>query len=188
MPCIVIPSWTTPTQAQLISLVENIQRRDLTVDERADILKAIIKLYDGQRQEVARKLGYPVKVINDWIAAAEVVESVKKKATPKDTSVMSLLSKLPIDKQDKVYELVKDEDLYTQRRIISGVYNNPNEAPETIAYKIRNAAVDTTVNVYLRAELNEALEKAVDEHKPKTSKKSYIVDALTEKLKNEGYY
>jgi ParB/RepB/Spo0J family partition protein len=187
--CKIIPPSTSSTQLQVMSLVENIQRSDLSIDDRADCIKVIIALYDGDLPTVSRKLGYPQKVLQDWVDAASVIRLVKNKATLKDTPILGMIARdIPEANQDVTFQLTQGIEKDLARRIIRGIRDNPIEDPRKIAERIKGEAKDTTVNIYVRGDLHEALLKAVEKHTPRISKKAYIVDALEKRLKEEGFY
>lgn len=68
----------TPEQAQEITLIENLQREDLTIIEEAQSLRDLVEANDGNVSEVARKVGKYPKYVADRIRLLELPDDVQK--------------------------------------------------------------------------------------------------------------
>ena len=81
IPAIVRPM--TDEEAIIVSLVENIQRRDIEPEEEYDAIMALRKVNPrtyGSPDQVARALGKSRRYVEDRINAVEAVRSIRKEA------------------------------------------------------------------------------------------------------------
>lgn len=79
MPAIVRPM--TDEEAIVVSLAENIQRRDIEPEEEYDAITALRRLNPrayGSNEQIARALGKSKKYVEDRISAVEAVRSIRK--------------------------------------------------------------------------------------------------------------
>jgi ParB/RepB/Spo0J family partition protein len=94
IPAIVRPM--TDEEAIIVSLVENIQRRDIEPEEEYDAIVALRKANPrayGSSDQVARALGKSRRYVEDRISAVEAVRSIRKEARADITVKQSPLLK-----------------------------------------------------------------------------------------------
>jgi ParB/RepB/Spo0J family partition protein len=97
LPAIVRPM--TDEEAIIVSLVENIQRRDVEPEEEYDAIVALRKVNPrayGTSEQVAKALGKSRRYVDDRINAVEAVRSIRKE-TKADISV----KQAPLQKERK---------------------------------------------------------------------------------------
>ncbi len=71
VPCLVMS--VNPTQAELISIIENIQRLNYTDLERAKVVEKIVERFGGNKTKAAEALGFSSpKVISEWLSPLEL--------------------------------------------------------------------------------------------------------------------
>jgi ParB family transcriptional regulator, chromosome partitioning protein len=74
-----------------IALIENLQRKDLTVWEEADGLKALCEKFGYTHEEVARKVGKGRTSVTESLSIAGLPEAVREKCRRADISSKSLI-------------------------------------------------------------------------------------------------
>jgi ParB/RepB/Spo0J family partition protein len=94
MPAIVRPM--TDEEAIIVSLVENIQRRDIEPEEEYDAIVALRKVNPrayGSSEQVAKALGKSRRYVDDRINAVEAVRTIRKETKSDITVKQSPLAK-----------------------------------------------------------------------------------------------
>jgi len=66
-------------EAMEISLIENLQRKDLDIFEEADGLKALADLYDYSHQEIASKIGKSRSTITEILSVSRIPGPLREK-------------------------------------------------------------------------------------------------------------
>ncbi|MDG6938107.1 MAG: ParB/RepB/Spo0J family partition protein, partial [Nitrososphaerota archaeon] len=97
MPSIVRPM--TDEEAIIVSLVENIQRRDIEPEEEYDAILALKKANPrayGTSEQVARALGKSRRYVEDRISAVEVVRNIRR-----ETRADITVKQAPLPKERK---------------------------------------------------------------------------------------
>ena len=74
-----------------IALIENMQRKDLTVWEEADGLAALKIRYGYNHEEIARKLGKSRSTVTESLTIAKLPESIREKCRKSDINAKSTL-------------------------------------------------------------------------------------------------
>lgn len=74
-----------------ISLIENIQRKDLTPFEEADGLQRLAEQFDYSHEELAKKLGKARSSISETLSLRNIPESLRKKCVENGVTTKSLL-------------------------------------------------------------------------------------------------
>ena len=74
-----------------ISLIENIQRKDLTPFEEADGLQRLAEQFDYSHEELAKKLGKARSSVSETLSLRNIPESLRKKCVENGVTTKSLL-------------------------------------------------------------------------------------------------
>ena len=74
-----------------ISLIENIQRKDLTPFEEADGLQRLAEQFDYSHEELAKKLGKARSSVSETLSLRNITESLRKKCVENGVTTKSLL-------------------------------------------------------------------------------------------------
>lgn len=74
-----------------IALIENLQRKDLTIWEEADGLAALKEKFSYTQEEIAKKISKSRTTVNESLTIAALPESIRDKARQKNISAKSTL-------------------------------------------------------------------------------------------------
>jgi ParB family chromosome partitioning protein len=74
-----------------ISLIENIQRKDLTPFEEADGLQRLAEQFDYSHEELAKRLGKARSSVSETLSLRNIPESLRKKCVENGVTTKSLL-------------------------------------------------------------------------------------------------
>ena len=141
--------------ARLLGIHDNMQRKQYTSRELADIYTDLLRLHE--LSEVAQLLNKRPAEIRRVIAtkslSEELVKEAKEKIPDERTreTVLQLLPTLPDDdKRMQAIQIIKDRfaDEFDARKIIKVIIENPNEEPEVVVK--REFSVAGLVGVQLK--------------------------------------
>jgi ParB family chromosome partitioning protein len=117
-------------EAMEISLIENLQRKDLDVFEEADGLKALMDTYQYSHAQISDKIGKARSTITEIINVSKIPPEIRKlcraAAMDKNRSVLVEISKLGTDKdmQNAIENIkergLKREDTRDLTRLLKG--------------------------------------------------------------------
>jgi ParB family chromosome partitioning protein len=117
-------------EAMEISLIENLQRKDLDVFEEADGLKTLIDIYDYSHSQISDKIGKARSTITEIINISKIPAAVRRICQPngidKNRSLLIEISKLKSEEEmlDLVENIVrrglKREDTRDLSRLLKG--------------------------------------------------------------------
>ncbi|HSK64540.1 MAG TPA: ParB/RepB/Spo0J family partition protein, partial [Pyrinomonadaceae bacterium] len=138
-----------------IALIENMQRKDLTVWEEADGLLALCEKFGYTHDDVARKVGKSRTTVSEALAIAKIPDDVRQVCRDADVSAKSVLLQIvrqPDD--DSMRRLAKDiatkglkrEDAREARRQEMG----PRIVPDSKPYTFKYASPDKDFNLEVR--------------------------------------
>ncbi|MCI4445716.1 MAG: ParB/RepB/Spo0J family partition protein [Candidatus Aminicenantes bacterium] len=148
-------------EAMEISLIENLQRKDLDIFEEADGLKALINLYGYAHQEIADKIGKARSTITEIISVSRIPVHIREK-----------IKKAGIISRSTIIEIAKIEDIEAMSRLVDQIIER------------RLTRTDTRDLTKLFKEKEEA--KAENKEKPKYFVFNYVPkDDKTYKLRIE---
>ncbi|MBC7348536.1 MAG: ParB/RepB/Spo0J family partition protein [Candidatus Aminicenantes bacterium] len=97
-------------EAMEISLIENLQRKDLDIFEEADGLKALMSLYGYSHQEVANKIGKARSTITEIISVSRIPLTLREK-----------LKAAGITSRSTIIEIAKIENQETMTRVVDQI-------------------------------------------------------------------
>lgn len=105
VPCIELD--VDDATAAEIALIENLQRKDLTVFEEADGLKALVERFGYTHQEIAQKIGKARSSVTEILSISSLPEEIRDLCRRADITSKSLL-----------LEIVRQPDLASMKSII----------------------------------------------------------------------
>jgi ParB family chromosome partitioning protein len=149
-----------------IALIENMQRKDLTVWEEADGLLALCERFGYTHEDVARKVGKSRSTVTEALSIATIPDDVRQLCKDYDISAKSILLQLvrqPDD--DSMRRLAKQitsrgmtrEDAREVRRQEAG----PRIASEVKPYTFKYASPKKDFNVEIRFRRSEVEPKEI---------------------------
>lgn len=89
VPCIELE--LTDEEVAEIALIENLQRKDLTIWEVADGLALLAEKFDYTHEEIARKIGKSRSTVTESLTIAGLPESIREKCRAGDITAKSVL-------------------------------------------------------------------------------------------------
>jgi ParB family chromosome partitioning protein len=158
-----------------IALIENMQRKDLTVWEEADGLVALCERFGYTHEDVARKLGKSRSSVTEALSIAAIPNDVREMCRAADVSAKSVLLQIVRQPDDESMRRLAEqitsrgltrEDAREVRRQEMG----PRIAPETKPYTYKYVSPKKEFTLELRfrrsqvdsAEIAEALRSVAD--------------------------
>ncbi len=111
IPC--IEMTVDDQEAMEISLIENLQRKDLDIFEEADGLQALMNLYGYSHQQVADKIGKARSTITEIISVSRIPAAIREK-----------LKKAGITSRSTIIEIAKIEDEPIMNQVVDRIIHN----------------------------------------------------------------
>ncbi len=175
-------------EAMEISLIENLQRKDLDIFEEADGLKALADLYDYSHQEIASKIGKSRSTITEILSVSRIPGPLREKIKNAGLSSRSTIIEIakiedPISMNKAVEaiierkltrsdtrdltKLIKEKDQNAESKSKPFVFNYV--PPESKAYRLR---IEFKKQIVTRQELISILEELLKKLKSESEKKT----------------
>jgi ParB family chromosome partitioning protein len=138
-----------------IALIENMQRKDLTVWEEADGLLALTEKFGYTHDDVARKVGKSRTTVSEALAIAKIPEDVREVCKSAEVSAKSVLLQIVRQPDDEsMRRLAKDiatkglkrEDAREARRAEMG----PRVVPEAKPYVFKYVSPEKDFNIEVK--------------------------------------
>lgn len=108
IPCIQMD--VNDQEAMEISLIENLQRKDLDIFEEADGLKALINLYDYSHQDIAERIGKSRSTITEIISVSRIPSELRQ-----------MIKSAAITSRSTIIEIAKIDDLNTMAKAVETI-------------------------------------------------------------------
>jgi ParB family chromosome partitioning protein len=155
-----------------ISLIENLQRKDLTAFEESAALQRLTKQFRYTHEEIAKKLGKSRTVITEMLSLNRLPEEIQERCRQADINSKSML--LQIVRQETVEEMHKLIDKIAGEGITREEARQFNRSdrgegrPRNFTYRFRPQDEDFAVTLTFkrpeveRAELIQALRSVLD--------------------------
>ena len=173
IPCIEMD--VRDNEAMEISLIENLQRKDLDVFEEADGLKGLIDMYDYSHNQISEKIGKARSTITEIISISRITPKVRDmlknhKITSRSTILEIAKLKTEADMERLVFEITKRaltrEDTRELSKRIKGktpgvkrfVYNYVSKDSDSFRMRIEFKKHNATAQEIIRA-LEEIIQK-----------------------------
>lgn len=113
LPCIEMD--VEEQEAMEISLIENLQRKDLDIFEEADGLKALMTMYGYSHQDIAEKIGKARSTITEIISVSKIPLNLRERL--KRAGITSRSTIIEIAKIENESDMEKLVDEIIQRRL-----------------------------------------------------------------------
>ena len=175
VPCIVVEM--TGRNSAAVALIENIQRRDLSVFDEAEAIAKLIDYYGMTQEDAAAKLGKSQSTIANKLRILKLSENVRKKISEyalTERHARALLKLSDEDKQLEVLESIHSRDLNVEatERLIEGMMKKQQEQE---SLRKRSAAFKD-VRLFVNT-INKAIEMM----------KAAGINADSQKIQDENY-
>jgi len=104
-------------EADAAALIENSIRADMSVTEEADAAGRIMARHDGNKEEAAATLGWPMSKLTRRLALLNLTEGAKTALNERRIMVghAELLAALPMEKQDKALSNIIEHNFTVQQ-------------------------------------------------------------------------
>jgi ParB family chromosome partitioning protein len=158
-----------------IALIENMQRKDLTVWEEADGLLALCERYGYTHDDVARKVGKSRTTVTEAMAIAKIPADVREICKQGEISAKSSLLQIVRQPDDETMlrlanQIAKQGLNRNDAREVRRQEMGPRVVPESKPYTFKYASPDKEFNLEIRfrraqvdpAEVASALRAAAD--------------------------
>ena len=183
----------TRSQAVVRSLVENLQRVQLSYEDTADAVTELYKTFDGDDRKVQKETGLSLRKVREFILIeAQATPKMKaalrtKKVKPADVKRAIQASQGDIKKAEALVELIIDLKPTTHQKARLVTYGEAND--KASAGKILNEAmkphVEQNLIITLPDEIREALKKATS--KLDMDPAELAAKVLGDWLRSEGF-
>ncbi len=146
VPCIEMK--VKDNEAMEISLIENLQRRDLNVFEEADGLKALAEIYGYNHEQIARKIGKARSTITEILTIGKIPHEVRNLCSEVKISSRSTLIEIAKQKtRENMLELVtsiKERSLRREdtRELARRIKGSPVESRKRYVFSFRPRSVE----------------------------------------------
>jgi ParB family chromosome partitioning protein len=108
------------SEAMEISLVENLQRKDLDVFEEADGLKALIDIYNYTHEQISDKIGKARSTITEIINVSKIPPQIRM-----------LCKEAKIINRSLLVEISKLKDVYEMEQLVNAIKNRGLKRADT---------------------------------------------------------
>jgi ParB family chromosome partitioning protein len=143
-----------------IALIENLQRKDLTIWEEADGLLALCQRFGYTHEEVARKMGKSRSTITESLSIATLPEGIRERCRRADISSKSLLLQVVRQPDEEnmgrilseitARGLTRDEARTTRREMVNAPAGATHTAKHAKPYTFRYVAPGKEFRLELR--------------------------------------
>lgn len=175
VPCIVVEM--TGRNSAAVALIENIQRRDLSVFDEAEAIARLIDYYGMTQEDAATKLGKSQSTIANKLRLLKLSEDVRKKVSEyglTERHARALLKLAGEDKQLEAVEIIHARDLNVEatERLIEGMMKKQREQDSLK----KRSVVFKDVRLFVNT-INKAIEMM----------KAAGINADSQKIQDENY-
>ncbi len=164
-------------EALEMSIVENIQRKDLNVFEQAYSVRSLAEIYGYTHEEIAKKIGKSRVTVTELIRVTELPAEIREKCL-----------QLGIDSKSFLLELAKTGDLEKMNEILSQYGKKPvsrevvkerrkGDGPKTFKFNFMSEDKKVKINFLFKQEM-------VDREKVIEVLEKLILDIRENRLKN----
>lgn len=204
VPCVI--RELTDEEALVLSLTENVQRANLTLDEEADAVAKLYEILGKSQTRTADELGKTRRWVYERLTSKGIIDVFKKErahghaaSIPRDAkkvsdigSVAKSLFPEEEDKQAELYDTLKDKDRKQVKRASTYLRAKAEEEPEVFddrpiqevvedAFKVVNIDVSLTFS----SKTSKAIMKVAEERE--ISWEDVVEIAVEQWLKDGGY-
>jgi ParB family chromosome partitioning protein len=153
MPC--IEKNVEDNEAMEISLIENLQRKDLDAFEEADGLHALAEMYGYSHQDISRKIGKARSTITEVINLSKIPKDIRKlcyKYNITSRTTLIEISKLKDkDQMEELITIIQERDLKREdTRDLSKRMLGKSKRPRMFVYNYRPAGNEYRMRIELK--------------------------------------
>jgi ParB family chromosome partitioning protein len=153
MPC--IEKNVEDNEAMEISLIENLQRKDLDAFEEADGLHALAEMYGYSHQEISKKIGKARSTITEVINLSKIPKDIRKlcyKYNITSRTTLIEISKLKDkDQMEELITIIQERDLKREdTRDLSKRMLGKSKRPRMFVYNYRPAGNEYRMRIELK--------------------------------------
>jgi ParB/RepB/Spo0J family partition protein len=151
----VIRSGLTDEEASRIRLIENMKRKDFTLVEKVEGIKAYMREYNASLDALAKELGVKTATIKGWFDKVENLSPKIKNdivfVTKLSPDILAIISKYDFKTQEKLAKVITKHELtdWTARRFRDMFESNPeadlDKMAETAKRQLKTIAVTLPV-------------------------------------------
>lgn len=175
VPCIVVEM--TGRNSAAVALIENIQRRDLSVFDEAEAIAKLIDFYGMTQEDAAAKLGKSQSTIANKVRLLKLSDKVRKKASEYSLTERHARALLKLDTEEQQLEALetihsRDLNVEATERLIDGMMKKLQER-ESLR---KRSAVFKDVRLFVNT-INKAIEMM----------KAAGINADSQKKQNDDY-
>lgn len=175
VPCIVVEM--TGRNSAAVALIENIQRRDLSVFDEAEAIAKLIDFYGMTQEDAASKLGKSQSTIANKVRLLKLSDKVRKKASEYSLTERHARALLKLDTEEQQLEALetihsRDLNVEATERLIDGMMKKLQER-ESLR---KRSAVFKDVRLFVNT-INKAIEMM----------KAAGINADSQKKQNDDY-
>jgi len=172
----VVREGITDKDASRLRLLENMERKDLTLVEKVDGIKAHMEKHRLSLDQIAEELGLKSSTISKWFTDVEnLAPSLRRdiaflhKLSP---DILALLGKYNFETQERLAKAMVNNNLtdWTARRYVAMFQDNPQADLDKLAIKAKSQL--KTIAVTLPKEEAEKVQKMAKEFRKKETKAS----------------
>ena len=178
-------------QLRMLSLSENMHRKNLNYSDAAEAITHLYKHFAGDYAKVAHELGLSEATIRDYVkieeqATPRAKDMLKKKEISRsDVKVAIAAGQGDPDRIDAILDEVKTLTRYDKGRLVEYSKRNPGSTVRKMVAEAKKPKYQPTVILNLGAETDKALNTAVD--KMSMNREEIAVLALEDWLREKGF-
>jgi ParB family chromosome partitioning protein len=144
-------------EALELSIIENIQRKDLTIYEQAFSLKSLAEIYGYTHQDISKKIGKSRVTVSELIRVTDLPEDVIKRCMELNiTSKTFLLELVKLERMEQMTEVLdnysdepfsRDKIKEQRKEEKPEPGTQPEKAPSLRVYKFNIASEDKAIKI-----------------------------------------
>ena len=129
IPALILTQTPERVQAAILSLSENVQRRDLSARDKADAC-VYLRGQLGTDREVAEAIGVTPQTVRNWLGYAAVPEPIKELVQPGGLSVQQATNiTKSIDDEETAIEIARRVSNTATKRVRDRILESAKELP-----------------------------------------------------------
>jgi len=174
-------------EAKVLSLIDNVQRKDLSYADLMDAIEALYAKY-GSTKSVAENLGVSQAMVRNWLPLSLAPKPIKEMIEKRKIKLSEARKILMIagDDERKMMLIAKEMQKMTvpeKRRLIDLSREKPRTPAKKLIEEVKKPAVETKLVIHLGPKFKQALDKAAKDLGMDSEDvfKTIIIDWLTRK-------
>lgn len=190
--CLVLPSDTTTTRKDMLTVSENLLRLDYDPQDKGKVIQMLLPYWDNDLKRLATALGYETTaVLQEWLDMLEIPQDVierLKGPEPLKVKRARLLRKLPLPLQGPAADIINERggDYYDVRKFVYALKEHPSASPEDIADMIASKPRTKSLFVSISENTSNAMDIASEDFH--MTKAELAAKAINDLLNKQGYF